>query len=204
RGARGELHDRRRQADPLGERAVPGQRREGVRSPGLGGEDGVEARLVRGHHEVGVIGGRLRTPVSELQGEFHAHSVTHAAGAARPPPPKVTQKRLERVLLRGVTSREIVVDITPPDEPVLSASLTPSFDYTRSTGPVLGAFFTGLRDRTIVGNRDSEGTVHVPPVEYDPHTREPITALVELGSGDALGGVVVARTWVATPTDLNP
>ena len=89
-----------------------------------------------------------------------------------------------------MTSREIVVDITPPDEPVLSASLTPSFDYTRSTGPVLGAFFTGLRDRTIVGNRDSEGTVHVPPVEYDPHTREPITELVELGSGDEVGGVV--------------
>lgn len=87
---------------------------------------------------------------------------------------------------------------------MLSASLTPSFDYTRSTGPVLGAFFTGLRDRTIVGNRDSEGTVHVPPVEYDPHTREPITELVELGSGDELGGVVVAWTWVPTPTDLNP
>lgn len=87
---------------------------------------------------------------------------------------------------------------------MLSASLTPSFDYTRSTGPVLGAFFTGLRDRTIVGNRDSEGTVHVPPVEYDPHTREPITELVELGSGDEVGGVVVAWTWVPTPTDLNP
>lgn len=87
---------------------------------------------------------------------------------------------------------------------MLSASLTPSFDYTRSTGPVLGAFFTGLRDRTIVGNRDSTGTVHVPPVEYDPHTREPLTEMVELGSGDEVGGVVVAWTWVPTPTDVNP
>ena len=87
---------------------------------------------------------------------------------------------------------------------MLSASLTPSFDYTRSTGAVLGAFFTGLRDRTIVGNRDSTGTVHVPPVEYDPHTREPLTEMVELGSGDEVGGVVVAWTWVPTPTDVNP
>ena len=87
---------------------------------------------------------------------------------------------------------------------MLSASLTPSFDYTRSTGPVLGAFFTGLRDRRIVGTRDSAGTVHVPPVEFDPHTREPLTETVELGSGEAVGGVVVAWTWVPSPTDVNP
>ena len=103
-----------------------------------------------------------------------------------------------------MTSREIVVDIAPPDQPVLSASLTPSFDYTRSTGPVLGAFFTGLRDRRIVGNRDSKGTVHVPPVEYDPHTREGLDALVEIGSGDGIEGVVVTWSWVSTPTDVNP
>lgn len=102
-----------------------------------------------------------------------------------------------------MTSREIVVDITAPDEPVLSASLTPSFDYTRSTGPVLGAFFTGLRDRRIVGSRDSKGAVHVPPVEYDPHTREALTEIVEVGSGSAIDGVVVAWTWVPTPTDVN-
>ena len=87
---------------------------------------------------------------------------------------------------------------------MLSASLTPSFDYTRSTGPVLGAFFTGLRDRRIVGSRDSRGTVHVPPVEYDPHTREALTEIVEVGSGAAIDGVVVAWTWVPTPTDVNP
>ena len=87
---------------------------------------------------------------------------------------------------------------------MLSASLTPSFDYTRSTGPVLGAFFTGLRDRRIVGNRDSSGTVHVPPVEYDPHTREALTDLVDVHSGDAVEGVVVTWTWVPSPTDVNP
>ncbi|MBB1057145.1 DNA-binding protein [Dietzia sp. B19] len=94
--------------------------------------------------------------------------------------------------------------MAPPDQPVLSASLTPSFDYTRSTGPVLGAFFTGLRDRRIVGNRDSNGTVHVPPVEYDPYTREALDDLVEVGSGDGIEGVVVTWSWVSTPTDVNP
>ena len=103
-----------------------------------------------------------------------------------------------------MTSREIVVDITPPDEAVLSASLTPSFDYTRSTGPVLGAFFTGLRDRRLVGVRDSRGAVHVPPVEFDPHTREALSDLVEVGSGDGIEGVVVVWSWVAHPTDVNP
>ena len=87
---------------------------------------------------------------------------------------------------------------------MLSASLTPSFDYTRSTGPVLGAFFTGLREGRIVGNRDSAGTVHVPPVEYDPRTREPLTEFVDVGSGPEIDGVVVAWTWVPSPTDVNP
>ncbi|WP_235026549.1 Zn-ribbon domain-containing OB-fold protein [Dietzia lutea] len=103
-----------------------------------------------------------------------------------------------------MTSREIVVDITPPSEPVLSAGLAPSFDYTRSTGPVLGAFFTGLRERRLVGNRDSRGTVHLPPVEYDPHTREALTETVEVGSGDGIEGLVVAWSWVPSPTDVNP
>lgn len=87
---------------------------------------------------------------------------------------------------------------------MLSASLTPSFDYTRSTGPVLGAFFTGLRDGRIVGVRDSHGAVHVPPVEFDPHTHEPLSELVEVGSGTGIGGVVVTWTWVPEPTRINP
>ena len=103
-----------------------------------------------------------------------------------------------------MASRDIVVDITPPDEPVLSASLTPSFDYTRSTGPTLGAFFTGLRERRLLGSRDSRGTVHVPPVEFDPHTREALTELVEIGSGTGIEGVVVVWSWVSEPTDVNP
>ncbi|WP_245847616.1 Zn-ribbon domain-containing OB-fold protein [Dietzia natronolimnaea] len=103
-----------------------------------------------------------------------------------------------------MTSREIVVDIIPPDEPVLSASLAPSFDYTRSTGPVLGAFFTGLREGRLVGTRDSRGAVHVPPVEFDPVTHEALTDLVEVGSGTGIEGVVVVWTWVPEPADVAP
>ncbi|MDV8002478.1 Zn-ribbon domain-containing OB-fold protein [Rhodococcus sp. IEGM 1408] len=102
-----------------------------------------------------------------------------------------------------MTSREIVVDITPPDEAVLSASLSPAFDYTRSTGPILGAFFTGLRDGRLVGVRDSRGAVHLPPVEFDPHTREALTDLVEVGSGTGIEGVVVVWTWVRQPTSVH-
>ena len=44
------------------------------------------------------------------------------------------------------------------------------FTYTRSTGPVIGRFFTELRERNIVGIKASDGRVIVPPMEYDPNT----------------------------------
>ena len=39
----------------------------------------------------------------------------------------------------------------------LQAPVTVAFDYTRSTGPVLGRFLTGLRDGTVLGGRTSDG-----------------------------------------------
>lgn len=90
------------------------------------------------------------------------------------------------------------VDIVPPEGEPLAAPLAPSFDYTRSTGPILGAFFTGLRERRLVGVRDRSGRVHAPPVEFDPSTHEglQVDALVELGSG----GTVESWTWVSAPS----
>ena len=38
----------------------------------------------------------------------------------------------------------------------LSAPVTVAFDYTRSTGPVLGRFLTGLRDGVVVAGRTSD------------------------------------------------
>jgi uncharacterized OB-fold protein len=70
------------------------------------------------------------------------------------------------------------------------------FTYTRSTGPVVGAFLTGLRDRRVLGARDSQGRVVVPPPEYDAATAAATDAasLVEV----AAEGVVTSWSWNPT------
>jgi len=82
----------------------------------------------------------------------------------------------------------------------LSAPVTVAFDYTRSTGPVVGRFLTGLRDGIVVGGRTSAGEVVVPPLEYDPDTHEPTTEFVEVGSA----GTVASWTWVPEPVAGQP
>lgn len=86
------------------------------------------------------------------------------------------------------------------DAPPLSAPLNIGFDYTRSLGPVLGRFMTGLRARRVLGSRTADGRVHVPPLEYDPDTHEPVTELVEV----APAGVVTSWTWAERPLDGQP
>ena len=85
---------------------------------------------------------------------------------------------------------------------VLSAPLHVAFDYTRSTGPVLGAFFTGLRERRVLGSRTADGRVVVPPVEFDPSSHAAISAqeLVEVGTS----GTVQTWTWVSHPVPGQP
>ncbi|GLY69790.1 Zn-ribbon domain-containing OB-fold protein [Amycolatopsis taiwanensis] len=82
----------------------------------------------------------------------------------------------------------------------LSAPLEISFDYTRSLGPVLGRFVTGLRDRRIEGVRGSDGGVHVPPVEYDPVTAQPLGEFVPVGEE----GTVLSWSWTAGPLEGQP
>ncbi|HEU5035511.1 MAG TPA: OB-fold domain-containing protein [Nocardioides sp.] len=82
----------------------------------------------------------------------------------------------------------------------LSAPVTVAFDYTRSTGPVLGRFLTGLRDATLVGGRTSEGKVVVPPPEFDPVTHTAIDDFVEV----APTGTVTSWTWVPEPVKGQP
>jgi uncharacterized OB-fold protein len=68
-------------------------------------------------------------------------------------------------------------------------------------GPVLGRFFTGLRDRKIEGIKTAEGKVLVPPAEYDPANGESTTeTYVEVGPG----GVVKSWTWVSAPRASHP
>jgi uncharacterized protein len=78
---------------------------------------------------------------------------------------------------------------------VLVADHAIEYTYTRSTGPVIGAFLTALRDRQIVGVRTSNGRVLVPPAEYDPVTSEDLSELVEVADE----GVVTTWAWNDTP-----
>jgi uncharacterized OB-fold protein len=82
----------------------------------------------------------------------------------------------------------------------LQAPVTVAFDYTRSTGPVIGRFFSGLRDGVVVGGRTSSGEVVVPPLEFDPVTHEPTTDFVEVSSV----GTVTSWTWVPEPVKAQP
>ena len=61
------------------------------------------------------------------------------------------------------------------------------YTYRRSVGPVLGHFFTALRERKIVGIRSGGGRVLVPPSEHDPDTGE---ALEDFGLVDLDGHAV--------------
>ena len=82
----------------------------------------------------------------------------------------------------------------------LSAPVTVAFDYTRSTGPVLGRFLTGLRDGTLVAGRTSDGRVVLPPPEFDPVTHEPTTDFVEVEPT----GTVTSWSWVSEPVAAQP
>ncbi|MFF4547017.1 Zn-ribbon domain-containing OB-fold protein [Streptomyces sp. NPDC001435] len=83
---------------------------------------------------------------------------------------------------------------------VLSAPLVVEFPFTRSLGPVLSAFLTGLRERVVLGVRTGDGRVLVPPVEYDPVTAEEIRDLVEV----APTGTVTTWAWNHEPRRGQP
>lgn len=83
---------------------------------------------------------------------------------------------------------------------VLSQAFELGFTYTRSTGPVVGRFLTGLRDRKIYGIRASDGRVIVPPMEYDPQTAAALEEFVEVGQQ----GEIVSWCWVRQPRAAHP
>jgi uncharacterized OB-fold protein len=85
-------------------------------------------------------------------------------------------------------------------EPRVSKN-TLEFPYSRTLGPVVGAFLTGLREQRIVGVRTKQGRVLVPPLEYDPDTGEAVdVAMVEVGPA----ATVESWTWVPQPTPKHP
>ena len=83
---------------------------------------------------------------------------------------------------------------------VLKAPLVLEYPFTRSTGPVIGAFLAGLRAGVICGIRRTDGTVLCPPLEYDPVTAEPLTEMVEVGQS----GQVVTWAWNGAPRSQQP
>ena len=83
---------------------------------------------------------------------------------------------------------------------VLRAPLTIEYPFTRTTGPVVGAFLTGLREGILVGIKGSDGRVLVPPTEYDPQTGEDLTEMVEVGPQ----GTVTTWAWVRKPMPKHP
>ncbi len=82
----------------------------------------------------------------------------------------------------------------------LSAPIELSFDYTRSLGPTLGRFMTGLAGRRITGGRCSDGRVVVPPFEFDPATGAAVTEFVEVADH----GEVVSWSWAPHPMPDQP
>ena len=78
---------------------------------------------------------------------------------------------------------------------------TIEFPYTRTLGPVLSGFLTGMRDGRILAITTGNGTVVCPPTEWDPWTGDGVDpTLVEVGPG----GTVETWAWVATPTRMHP
>lgn len=86
------------------------------------------------------------------------------------------------------------------DGGVLHADVTLEYPFTRSTGPVVGAFLTALREGFVVGIKRADGTVLVPPCEYDPETAAPLTEIVEVGDA----GVVTSWCWNGEPRPGQP
>ncbi|HEX6476787.1 MAG TPA: OB-fold domain-containing protein [Acidimicrobiales bacterium] len=83
---------------------------------------------------------------------------------------------------------------------VLVAPNILEYPYTRTVGPVLGRFMTGLREGRIEGVRARDGRVLVPPAEYDPVTSEPLDEFVEVGQA----GVVTTWAWISEPRANQP
>jgi len=79
-------------------------------------------------------------------------------------------------------------------------SFTLEYPYTRTPGPVIGPFLTGLRDGRILGIRCGN-RVLCPPMEFDPDTGETLSLdFVEVGPS----GRVENWTWIAEPTRKHP
>ena len=95
--------------------------------------------------------------------------------------------------MRPVTDQKEVGEI-------LSAPLIIEYPFKRTTGPIIGAFLTGLREQILVGSKAEDGRVIVPPAEFDPVSGNDLTELVEVGPQ----GVITTWAWVTEPHAKHP
>ena len=86
------------------------------------------------------------------------------------------------------------------DGDLLHAPLVIEYGFMRTTGPVIGAFLTALRDQRVLGIRGADGRVVCPPVEYDPTTGVPLTEMVQVGDE----GTITSWSWVSTVREGQP
>ena len=97
----------------------------------------------------------------------------------------------------GVT---VTVDDSTGGEGLLRAPLVIEYPFNRTTGPVIGAFVTALRDRRVLGIRGADGRVVCPPVEYDPQTGAALEEMVEVEPT----GTITSWSWVAEVREGQP
>ncbi|MCL2614683.1 MAG: OB-fold domain-containing protein [Nocardioidaceae bacterium] len=90
--------------------------------------------------------------------------------------------------------------MTTPASAVLHQPLTLEFDYTRSLGPVLSQYISGLGAKQVIGGVLSDGRVAVPPPDFDPATHDAVTEMKPVASE----GSVVTWSWVAEPLADQP
>lgn len=92
-------------------------------------------------------------------------------------------------------------DLIRDEDGVLTAPHVLEYPYRRSVGPVLGRFFTALRDGKLIGVKTKAGRVLAPPAEYDPETGAAVgDDFVDIGPG----GVVTTWSWVSRPRAKQP
>ncbi len=93
-----------------------------------------------------------------------------------------------------------MTDQATAETETLSAPHVLEYPYTRSVGPVIGHFLGGLKERKLFGIRMTDGSVLVPPAEYDPASGDALREFVEVGQA----GVVTVWAWVPEPRPNQP
>src|SRR5262245_28386591 len=111
--------------------------------------------------------------------------------------PDGLRSALPRCARLAITRRNV---IGSPPMSLAPRTYTLEYPYTRTVGPVVGKFLTGLRDGRLFGIR-CRGRVICPPIEFDPESGETLELdFVEVGPG----GVVESFSWIAEPTRKHP